>query len=113
MSYPEELVTTLKKAREKVGLSQRALAEKVGIPQSHVSKIESGKISPTISNLIEIARVLGFELMAVPKKYVSVVEGLSRDTTNSLESQKPAYTLDPIYEDVFVGNKKLHLDNEE
>jgi transcriptional regulator with XRE-family HTH domain len=113
MSYPEELVATLKKAREKVGLSQRALAEKVGIPQSHVSKIESGKISPTISNLIEIARVLGFELMAVPKKYVSVVEGLSRDTANSLESQKPAYTLDPIDEDLFVDNKKLHLDNEE
>jgi transcriptional regulator with XRE-family HTH domain len=113
MAYPEQLVTTLKNAREKSKLSQRALAEKLGVPQSHISKIESGKISPTISSLIEIARVLGFELMAVPKKYVSVVEGLSRGTANSLESQKPAYTLDPIDEDLFMGNKKLHLDNEE
>lgn len=92
--YAEELIITLKKAREQSGLSQRALAEKMGVPQSHISKIESGKINPTIASLIEIARILGMELMAVPKPYVAAVKGLSQAKAFADENQQPAYTLD-------------------
>jgi transcriptional regulator with XRE-family HTH domain len=92
--YPEQLVTTLREARKKSGFSQRVLAEKLGFPQSHISKIESGKISPTISSLIEIARVLGFELMAVPKKYTLIVESFAKERHENQHTQQPAYSLD-------------------
>jgi len=90
--YPEELVITLKKAREKAGLRQRELAEKVGVPQSHISKIETGKISPTISILIQIARILRFELMAVPKQYTGLVKSLTNNDPNAFT--QPAYRID-------------------
>ena len=58
----------LKQARAAKGLSQRALSAKAGIPQSHISKIESGAVNLQLSSLIELSRVLGLELMLVPQK---------------------------------------------
>lgn len=92
MKYTETIILDLKKARQKKGWSQQVLAEKLGLPQSHISKIESGKISPTISNVIQIARVLNLELMAVPAFYVGAIQSLCQPTTSY--EQKPAYTLD-------------------
>lgn len=57
----------IKEAREAKGLSQRALSKKIGIPQSHISKIENGTVNLQLSSLIELARVLELELMLVPK----------------------------------------------
>jgi ribosome-binding protein aMBF1 (putative translation factor) len=92
MAYSEELLSTLKKARQKAALSQRALAAKIGVPQSHISKIENGHISPTISMVIEMARVLGLELMAVPKQYISAINHLTQEQNHM--TQQAAYTLD-------------------
>ena len=45
MSYITEYITeTLKAAREAKGLSQRDLSSRAGVPQSHISKIESGVV---------------------------------------------------------------------
>lgn len=38
-----KIIERLKKARIDVGLSQQAVADKLGKPQSYVSKIESGE----------------------------------------------------------------------
>lgn len=44
MAYAsEEIINALKKGREAKGLSQRALSARTGVPQSHISKIESGQ----------------------------------------------------------------------
>ena len=53
-------------ARHRAGLSQRALADKVGLAQSHISKIERGAVDPQTTSVVEIARVLGLELSLVP-----------------------------------------------
>ncbi len=90
----EQLITTLKDARKRKNLSQQALAKKLGVPQSHISKIENGKINPTIASILEIARTLDMELMAIPKKYVHAVAGLTREQLKGNESQQPAYRLD-------------------
>ena len=39
----KEIINRLKKARIEAGLSQQAVADKLGKPQSYVSKIESGE----------------------------------------------------------------------
>ncbi|MBI2676915.1 MAG: helix-turn-helix transcriptional regulator [Candidatus Yanofskybacteria bacterium] len=39
----KEIIERLKKARIKADLSQQAVADKLGKPQSYISKIESGE----------------------------------------------------------------------
>ncbi len=70
----EHIGTWLKKARLEKGLSQRALGARVGVPQSHISKIESGLVDLQASSLIELARALELELMLVPRILVPTVQ---------------------------------------
>ena len=72
------LAAGLKQARESKGLSQRDLGARIAVPQSHISKIESGTVDLKASSLIEFARALDLELMLVPRSLVPAVEALSR-----------------------------------
>ena len=79
MSYEvEELAATLKRAREKKGLSQRDLSARAGVPQSHISKIETGSVDLRISSLASIANALDLEIALVPRKAVPAVKSISR-----------------------------------
>ncbi len=71
MSYTTAYFTnTLRAARERKGLSQRELSQKVGLPQSHISKIENGTIDLRLSSLVALAHVLDLEPTLVPRKEV-------------------------------------------
>ena len=48
----------LKKLRIDAGLTQRQLAELVGISQAHVAKIEGGRVDPRLSTVNKILQVL-------------------------------------------------------
>jgi transcriptional regulator with XRE-family HTH domain len=76
----EDIIKTLKEARQARGLSQRGLSARTGVPQSHISKIESGGTDIRLSSLIELARVLDLELKLVPRKAVPAVETVVRST---------------------------------
>jgi transcriptional regulator with XRE-family HTH domain len=78
------IATALTAARHRAGLSQRALGAKLGIAQSHVSKIERAAVDPQVSSLMEIARALGLELMFVPKQLVPAVQALQREAVPDL-----------------------------
>jgi transcriptional regulator with XRE-family HTH domain len=65
-------------AREAKGLSQRALAERVGIPQGHISRIENANVDLQASSLIQIARALDLELMLIPRNALPAIEALRR-----------------------------------
>ncbi len=95
MSYViEDIARQLKAARLRKNLSQRDLAEKVGVPQSHISKIESGHVDIRISSLIEFARVLDLEFSLVPRKLVpavqSIIRGSETDQLARAESMQKA-----------------------
>ena len=45
--------------RETAGLTQEELAEKSGLPQSHISRLENAKHSPSRVTLEKIAKALG------------------------------------------------------
>jgi len=46
-------------ARRRVGLSQPALAEKVGTTRATIARIEAGKTSPSVALALAISRELG------------------------------------------------------
>ena len=48
----------IKEKRERLGISQKELAEKVGISQSFLCDIEQGRSKPSIDTAIKIAQVL-------------------------------------------------------
>ncbi|MYB88554.1 MAG: helix-turn-helix transcriptional regulator [Proteobacteria bacterium] len=80
MAYTTEQITqVLKRAREAQALSQRTLSIQASVPQGHISKIENGTVDLRISSLVELARVLGLEIMLVPRKSVPAVQALVRN----------------------------------
>ena len=65
-------------ARHQAGLSQRDLAERAGVPQSTVGRIESGAIDPRARMMDRLLRVCSFELDAVPREDAGVDRSLIR-----------------------------------
>jgi len=57
------LAYEIRALREKRGLSQRELAERLGTTQSAVARLEAGNISPSLPTLDKLADALGVELM--------------------------------------------------
>ena len=92
----QQLIAVLKTAREAKGLSQQALAAKLGIPQSHLSKIETGHVNLKLASFVEMARHLELEVLLVPRQEITLVESIIRSKENSRQGNeiKPAYTLD-------------------
>jgi transcriptional regulator with XRE-family HTH domain len=74
----EDLIAQVREVREASGISQRALRDRAGLTQSHISQIENRKMEPGLSSFIDMARALDLELMLVPKKLVPAVLGLMR-----------------------------------
>ena len=58
----QDLVAELVAARKKKGLSQAELAERAGLPQSTVGRIEARLVSPNLETLNKILPVLGLRL---------------------------------------------------
>lgn len=52
----------MKEARAKAGLSQQALADKLGVSRQTINAIEKGDYNPTIRLCIGICKVLGLTL---------------------------------------------------
>jgi ribosome-binding protein aMBF1 (putative translation factor) len=49
--------------REKRGLSQRELAERLGTTQSAIARLEAGNVSPSLATLDKVAAALDVELV--------------------------------------------------
>lgn len=75
---PEDLRQQIKEARRKRGWSQRDLAARIGLPQPHVSGIESGEIVPRFDTLLDLVRVLDQDILLVPRALVPAVQSLIR-----------------------------------
>ncbi len=54
-----EAARALVRARREAGLSQAALAKKIGTGQAVISRIESGAVSPTLDMVTRLAHGLG------------------------------------------------------
>ena len=59
-----EIIQKLINERKRLGLSQRELAEKCGMKQSALARIETFSVTPQINTLIKIAKVVGVIIVA-------------------------------------------------
>jgi transcriptional regulator with XRE-family HTH domain len=95
MSYVlEDIGAALKAARERLGLSQRELADAAGTDQARISKIESGDIDLRLSSLVDLTRSLGIELVLADRRHLPAIEAMMDERVPEASGQKPAYTLD-------------------
>jgi transcriptional regulator with XRE-family HTH domain len=79
----EAFAQNLRQARLQKGWSQRELSGKAGIPQAHISRIESGSVDVKVSTLVELARLLDLELVLAPRSSIPAVEALIREAEAS------------------------------
>lgn len=64
VASPQALGRLLQQARLAQGLSQQQVADRLGISQSYVSELESGKTSLALMRIFEIMRLAGMTLEA-------------------------------------------------
>jgi len=110
MAGSPQIVEALKAARQAKGLSQRALASRAGLPQSHISKIESGGVDIRLASLIELARVLELELELVPRKAVPAIESIIRQTAPSIERDQQARVHEALRKAAAIADYLVNLD---
>lgn len=84
----EEIAASVREARIAKALTQKELGQRVGLPQSHISKIEKGTVDLKLSSLVEIARALDLEITLVPRKALPAVEGAVRAHGATVETSR-------------------------
>ena len=70
------------------------LGSKIGLPQPHISAIESGEVVPRFDTLLDIVRVLDLDLLLVPRSLVPAVQSLIRGQKEPESVEKPIYAAD-------------------
>lgn len=95
---PEDMRRELKEVRVRRGWSQRELGRRLGLPQMHISGIESGRIVPRYDTLLELVRILGRDLLMVPRPLVPAVQSLIRDYLRKADKgeseERPLYAVE-------------------
>jgi transcriptional regulator with XRE-family HTH domain len=84
----EKIAAVVREARIAKALTQKELGQRVGLPQSHISKIEKGTVDLKLSSLVEIARALDLEITLVPRKALPAVEGAVRAHGTTVETSR-------------------------
>ncbi|MDE2466228.1 MAG: helix-turn-helix transcriptional regulator [Alphaproteobacteria bacterium] len=91
---PEAISRELKAARLRRGWSQAEVGKQAGLPQTHISGIETGRIVPRFDTLLDLVRVLGMDLVLVPQYLVPAVNALVRDSHTGKAGERPLYAVD-------------------
>ena len=74
----KQMGKSLQQARIARSLTQAELGALVGLPQSHISKIERGETDFQWTTLEQIANAVGLSAVLIPTRLVPVVEGLMK-----------------------------------
>jgi transcriptional regulator with XRE-family HTH domain len=69
-------------ARKKAGFSQRALAERSGVTQATIARIEKNEIDPRIGTMARLLRACGYDLEVAPLAGMGVDRTAIRELLN-------------------------------
>ena len=94
---PQAVRGELVAVRHKRGWSQAELGQRVGLPQMHISGIETGKIVPRFDTLLDLVRVLDRDLLLVPRALVPAVQALVRQHLNPTSAHETPEGEQPLY----------------
>jgi len=91
MTSAHQLGNVLKGRREGIGLTQRQLAEKLGVEASHVAFLESGRRKPSLKLVARMADTLGLDrqellILAHPEAKALIAEAQSTKKKNTAPS---------------------------
>ena len=92
MAPMTEAARLLRYARRRAGLTQRALAERAGVPQPYVARIESGRVDPSVSALSRLLRACETTLLVIPGSG----EGVDRTLIRAMLDRTPAERFDSV-----------------
>ena len=91
MKTPGQL---LREARERHGVSQKQLAMRASTTQSAISRIERGKVSPSVETLRELLYLLGEDLtLSTEKRDFGIDWTLNEERLKLSPSERVAYGL--------------------
>ena len=91
----QQIAQIIQRARQDAKLKQSELAEKIGISEKHLSKIETGKNLPSLESFLKIINVLDlslgdFRLNSVSSEYPNK-QFLQKIINTSTEKQLDTY----------------------
>lgn len=92
----------IKQQRKRLKLTQFELAEKVGIHEKQLSRIEAGLHYPSLENFIKILRVLKINLREFEEK--KEINPIKDDITQLLDDSNNKEL--KIYRDIIISIKK-------
>ncbi|MDX1916775.1 MAG: helix-turn-helix transcriptional regulator [Rickettsiaceae bacterium] len=74
-----KILDQLSEVRRERGVKQAELGDKLGMPQSHISKVLRGGADPRLSTVMDMAKILDHELMLIPREMIlrirAILEG--------------------------------------
>jgi transcriptional regulator with XRE-family HTH domain len=81
----------LREARLRAGLSQDALAERVGKNRPQIARWEAGAAAPSLDTLLELIRACGFDL---PLELIQLESVVDDDRLTSIHRLSPERRVD-------------------
>jgi transcriptional regulator with XRE-family HTH domain len=92
-----DIGSKIKNSRTMLGMSQKDLAEKVGLTSSFISQLENNQISPSLNSFFQIADVLGISPSSLLQrdKIAKDVKWLIKkdDVRKNLLEKEPGYSI--------------------
>lgn len=84
-----QLAFSLVNAREKIGLTQKQVAERLDVSQPYVAKLEKGDANPTIGRIGSMLALLGLRLLADTEPLLPEPMPSFASYVNALASHQP------------------------
>lgn len=102
----KKMVDTVKELRCAKNMSQEQLGEKTGINRQMIGRLEKGEYMPSISQLEELARVLGFE---IPCLYMETAPTIYTAFRGSNMTKDEQAGVDALFEMMMASKKQILL----
>lgn len=68
LEYLAEIVTVIRENRKQLGWTQEELAEKSGLKQSAIARLEGAAAIPSSTTMFKVAIALGLKIKLVPQE---------------------------------------------
>lgn len=102
----------LRRIRKEKKITQKQLAEKIGVQPSAISKYETGKVSPTVEQLEKIAEVLEVPVMSLfPQSVIDSAKLVDEKVNAKMQKNQDLAEKYPFTEEEFEEVSQFFTEN--